>query len=366
MSAASRAPRAFQFVTDTTGPRFLGLTVTERNRRVAERAGAVAETSGTALPTLTVPNTVAITPALIACLPRHSGRAALVWSADRAPLIWDGGGSEPAEMQTIHVPAGAVLDVSTAAARYRSSWLLLRASGKPTDGWLSRHVHRKISRVFSYLFLQLGLSANIATFLTFGIGALAALAMAQTTHVTMVAGALLYWGASIADGIDGEMARLTLSESPFGEQLDTAVDQATHLLALVGAGVGWWRQGLGVAGGILAVAVALGTPAILLWAMALVRRARGTRHFFVVTKPIELAVVRAAKDTGSMALHVAAAVFVLFRREAFSFMFFVVSLLTGFRVVYPALVATGLTIVAATFLFYRAALGKALHTAFES
>lgn len=362
MSAGLRAPRAFRLVADHNGPRFLGLPLTERNHRVALRIGAVDERQGASLATLTIPENVVLTPAIASSLPGRDGRTLLVWHPERPPLVWEAGGSG-GTVEEVLVPEGVVLDVATSTARHASAWRLLRASGKPGDGWLSRHVHRKISRLFSYLFLQLGLSANVATFLTFGIGVMAAWLMAHTTHVTMVAGALLYWGASIADGIDGEMARLTLSESAFGEQLDTGVDQATHLLALAGAGVGWWRQGVGTAGMALAVVVALGAPMILLWAMTMVRRARGSRQFFVVTKPIETAVARAAHETGSAALRVAAAVFILFRREAFSFTFFVVSLATGLRVVYPALVAAGLAIVAVTFLMYRPALDKALRVA---
>jgi phosphatidylserine synthase len=328
--------------------------------------GATAgEEEAAAFATLVVPPGVAIMPSLAASLPVRQGRTLLVWRDDRPPLVWESGAPEGARAE-VRVPDGTVLDVATAAARHRSAWQLLRASGKPGDGWLSRHVHRKISRIFSYLFLRLGLRAHTATFLTLGIGMLGAWLMAQTTHVTMIAGALLYWGASIADGIDGEMARLTLSESAFGEQLDTGVDQATHLLALTGAAVGWWRQGVSSVGLALAVVVVLGAPMILLWAMSMVRRARGSRQFFVVTKPIELAVARAAHETGSAALRVAAAVFILFRREAFSFTFFVVSLATGLRVVYPALVAAGLAIAAVTFLMYRPALDKALRVAVRS
>ena len=60
--------------------------------------------------------------------------------------------------------------------------------------------------------------------------------------------------------------------------------------------------------------------------MALVRRARGTDQFFVPTKPIETAIFKAAAETGALPLRAAAAVFVLFRREAFSFSFFLLSL----------------------------------------
>lgn len=363
MNAASHTS-AFRVDLAPCATRFLGLPLAERNRRVARRFGAV-DSPSESLPTLVVPPNVAITPALFAQLPAPTGVVQLTWIDPERSLYWiapdvEARGGEVNASRRMALSDGSVLDVSTRAARHQSSWRLLRASGKPGDGWLSRHVHRKISRLFSYLLLRVGLTANIATFLTFLLGAAAAWLMADTTHATMIFGALLYWGSSIADGIDGEMARLTLSESAFGEQLDTGVDQATHLLALTGAGIGWWRQGVGSGGAVLAGAVVAGVPLVLLWAMSLVRRARKSQQFFVVTKPIELAVVRAAEDTGALPLRAAAAIFVLFRREAFSCSAFLVALVTGMRVVYPALVALSLSIVAATFLLYRDPLTAAL------
>jgi phosphatidylglycerophosphate synthase len=359
MNAPARL-RPFHLIQEDSSITLLGLPVVERNRRVAARAGGVTA-DGDALPTLTVPPGVALTQAFFAALPPAAGTLAIHSDATPLPIVWSAPAADSARPPTAWLaPAGVVLDVSTPAARHASSWALLRASGKPTDGWLSRHVHRRISRIFSYAFLQLGLTANVATALTFLLGAAGAWLIAQTSHWTMMAGALLYWGSSIADGIDGEMARLTLSESAFGEQLDTGVDQATHLLALTGAGVGWWRQGIEAEGWALAALVMVGVPGILLWAMALVRRAKRTDAFFVVTKPIELAVIRAARVTGALPLRIAAAVFILFRREAFSCSAFVVSLVTGLRVVYPALVAASLAVVAATFLFYRGPLNEAL------
>ena len=253
-----------------------------------------------------------------------------------------------------------VLDIATAAARRQAAWRLLRSSGKPQDGWLSRHVHRRVSRLFSYVFMELGLSANAATFLTFLMGVFAATMMAQTSHATMIAGGLLFWFTSIADGIDGEIARVTLSESAFGEQLDTGVDQLTHLSGLVGVLIGCWRQGVGPAGVAMVLVVVTGTPLVLLWAMAMVRRARGTGQFFVPTKPIETAVFNAARETGALPLRAAAAVFVLFRREAFSFSFFLLSLVTARRAAIPALIAVGLAVVIVTLAGYGRALDKAL------
>lgn len=308
-----------------------------------------------------MPRQAAITPALFALLTSLPADRTwrLVWHTSHPPVVWRPVVSAQAD-ETRVVDDGAVLDVSSRAARRASAWRLLKASGKPQDGWLSRHVHRKISRLFSYAFLQLGLSANAATVFAFAIGLLAAYMMAQTSHATMIAGGLLFWFASIADGIDGEVARITLSESAFGEQLDTGVDQLTHLSGLIGVLVGWSRQGI-VTGGIwLALFVVIGTPSLLLWAMAMVRRARATNQFFVPTKPIEVAIVKAAHDTGGWTLRATAAVFLLFRREAFSLTFLLLALVTGRRAAIPAALAGGLIVVAVTFIVHGQTLMRAL------
>ena len=344
-------------MSEEPSPWFLGLTAAERNARVVRRAsrGTGAEPPSA---TLTVPAGVIITPSLMRALPAPNGVCHLTWDATRPPIIWRGAGSPTRDTSvapvTVQLPEGAALDVSTVRARRRSAWRLLRASGKPTDGWLSRHVHRKISRVCSYALLRLGLTANHATWLVLLVGVAAAWLMAQTTHATMIGGAALLWFASVADGIDGEMARLTLSESAYGEQLDTAVDHATHLFGLAGVMVGWWQQGIGPAGWVIATAVVAGVPAVLLWGMRLVRHARHVDdRFFVDTKPIELGIAEAARRTGAPALRLASIVFVLFRRETFSLTCFLVALATGARATYPALIAGGLAVVTMTLVLYR-------------
>lgn len=320
--------------------------------------GAHAE-SANGLPTLTIPAEAAITPALFEALPPGEGSWRLVWHADHPPLLWQTTGATGQPVHELTVDDG-VLDVATPAARHRSAWVLLRASGKPQDHWLSRHVHRRVSRLFSYVFLRVGLTANAATALTFLVGVASAWCMAQTSHATMAVGGLLFWFASIADGIDGEMARLTLSESAVGEQLDTAVDQLTYVAGIAGVLTGWSRQGIGPVGMLVAGTVVGGLPLLILWAMALVRRARRTEQFFVAMTPIDHAVRRVADQTRAPLVKMASLVFVLFRREAFSCAFFFVSLLTASRAAIPTLVAIGAAVAALTLVRYQAALTRAL------
>ena len=299
---------------------------------------------------LRIPDDVALTVAMFTHLPRE-GTWHIDWHPLRRPLAWQAEGTIGLP-RPIKVPAGSVLDVSTAAARRASARELLRQSGKPTDGWRSRRVHRRMSRVASYLLLWLGLSAKHAVLLTAGVGSPSAWMMAQTSQQTMIVGVLRLWLASITGGIDGEMARLSLSESSRGQQLDTLLNQAVHGLCYAGLIAGWWRQGIGPRGAVLAVGVALALPTTLLLAMHMVRKASGVRHFLLETRPIEFAVLDAARATGSRILRVAAAVFVLFRREALPPLFLIASIATGWRGVYALIAAGGLSVVLLTFLFY--------------
>ena len=88
---------------------------------------------------------------------------------------------------------------------------------------------------------------------------------------------------------------------------------------------------------------------------------RRETQFFVDTKPIELAIAEASRVTGAAALSLASGIFVLFRREVFSLTFFLVSLVTGQRAVYPALLAAGLAVVTITLIVYRRPIEHALH-----
>ena len=156
-------------------------------------------------------------------------------------MAWQGEGTIGSPVPVV-VPEGSALDVSTSGARRASAWRLLRQSGKPTDGWLARHIHRRISRVVSYVLLQIGLTAAHAMLVPAAVGLASAWLMAQTSQQTLIAGALLLWFSSVTGGIDGEMARVSLSDSSRGQQLDTLLCRDAVAL-LPGVMVGWWRQG---------------------------------------------------------------------------------------------------------------------------
>ena len=152
-----------------------------------------------------------------------------------------------------------------AAALAAAARAIIRATAKPGDGIVSRHLNRPLSQAASGLLLRLGwIRPGHATAIT-ALVALAMLVCLLTGTVAgLVAGAVLFQLASIADGIDGEIARATFRSSASGAAWDSAVDAGTNLGFLAGVIANLALRGdtvtamIGLAGaGILALGMAV-------------------------------------------------------------------------------------------------------------
>ena len=69
------------------------------------------------------------------------------------------------------------------------------------------------------------------------VGLAAAAVMAHGDPIALVAGLVLYLAAVVLDHADGEVARLTLTESAIGEWLDIAVDTVVHTALVLALGM---------------------------------------------------------------------------------------------------------------------------------
>ena len=122
------------------------------------------------------------------------------------------------------------MDVDTPQDLRRATKLLIKTAVKESgDGFISRHLNRKVSTWCSS-FLVDYLSPNAATLLTSFLGLLAA----SLLYWSPKAAALLYQLSSMLDGIDGEIARASLRESPFGGWLDSVLDRFVDFAFLLG------------------------------------------------------------------------------------------------------------------------------------
>jgi phosphatidylglycerophosphate synthase len=127
-----------------------------------------------------------------------------------------------------------VRDAATAQAAERMLFQSLRGQ---YEGFVDTYFNRAISALLSRMFLALRLSPNAITLVATAVGVAAAAAFARGSYAGGIVGALLFQLAAIVDCCDGEVARLTFTESPLGERLDLMTDNVVHMAIF--AGLGW-------------------------------------------------------------------------------------------------------------------------------
>jgi len=129
------------------------------------------------------------------------------------------------------------------------------------EGFVDRFFNRKVSHWFTRIFLAAGLSPNIITILATLVGLVAAASFGVGTYSTGIIAALLFQLAAIIDCCDGEVARLTFTESPFGAWLDITMDNVVHMAIFAGIAVGSYLRMAGNDGAW--IPLALGSAAVV-------------------------------------------------------------------------------------------------------
>ena len=127
----------------------------------------------------------------------------------------------------------------------RAAMEILRSTVKPSDGPVSRWLNRPISRRISAVLLLLlpGIRPYHATLGTALLAALMFWCLVAAGPGGLVAGALLFHAASVFDGVDGEIARATFRTSRQGATLDSAIDAATNVAAMLGLAINLSQRG---------------------------------------------------------------------------------------------------------------------------
>ncbi len=133
-------------------------------------------------------------------------------------------------------------DVDTPQALHYAENFLFKQLRKPTDGWISQNINRRISLNITRFLIRTNLSANHVTGLVTLIGVLSGYFVAKAHYWEVALGGVLFNLASVLDGCDGEVSKLKLSQSKMGEWLDTVGDNLTYLSFFLGVMVGAYRQ----------------------------------------------------------------------------------------------------------------------------
>jgi phosphatidylglycerophosphate synthase len=108
---------------------------------------------------------------------------------------------------------------------------------------VAKHINKRISLPISLFLCKLWVSPNSITAVNILIGLFAGVFAADGHSYWMILlGATLFQIASIVDGCDGEVAKLTFRCSKFGQYADTLSDNLSLGSFLVGIMAGYWRS----------------------------------------------------------------------------------------------------------------------------
>ena len=102
---------------------------------------------------------------------------------------------------------------------------------KVYDGFVSRHLNRRISRPLARLLSHTPATPNQVSMAGLGIALASFFSFAYGSHI---AGAILVQASSVVDGVDGDLARLKGMGSDFGGFMDSMLDRYADTLIILG------------------------------------------------------------------------------------------------------------------------------------
>jgi phosphatidylglycerophosphate synthase len=117
----------------------------------------------------------------------------------------------------------------------------IRHESASTDALMARMVDRRLSWRLSLRLARTHLTPNHVTLINTGLGFGCAALLASTSYWLRLCGAALFLLSITLDGVDGELARLRMLESSFGERLDVITDNVVHVAIFIGMAIGCYR-----------------------------------------------------------------------------------------------------------------------------
>jgi phosphatidylglycerophosphate synthase len=117
----------------------------------------------------------------------------------------------------------------------------VRDESASTDALMARMVDRRLSWRLSLRLARTRITPNQVTTINTALGFGCAALLASTFYWLRLCGALLFLLSITLDGVDGELARLRMLESRFGERLDVITDNVVHVAIFAGMAIGCYR-----------------------------------------------------------------------------------------------------------------------------
>ncbi len=200
------------------------------------------------------------------------------------------------DSEEIHMTDGHIFDVCDEADIPGVERQMFKSLIKDTEGFMSRHVERRISLALSRHLVNTAITPNQMTIISVLIG-IAGAALIYHGGVWQVAGALLFLTHSILDGCDGEIARIKFMESRFGGILDFWGDNIVHSAIFWAIGQEWYNRTGGAVPIVLAwlaVISTLGSAGLVYYRTMLNKTDEGPMYTSVSASKEKSGVIRAA------------------------------------------------------------------------
>lgn len=166
------------------------------------------------------------------------------------------------------------LTARTSRAIGEAEQRLLQSSKGDYDGFIDTYFNRRVAKRVTRLFMKFGWSPNAITVLSILVGFVAAGCFAYGTYAAGVVGALLFQLSAVIDCCDGDVARLTFQESPFGARLDLIGDNAVHMAIFGSLGWAGYVNGGGRVFLILGLLAIIGNGLALWWVTRINKRSQ--------------------------------------------------------------------------------------------
>lgn len=123
------------------------------------------------------------------------------------------------------------VDVDTQKDLRKAEKVLLKSLKKKTDGLVAKRINRKISLQISKFLCEYNINPNFISLFCFLLGILSGVLFAFQSPIL---GGIIAQMMSILDGVDGEIARLTMKESQYGGFLDSILDRYADAFIILG------------------------------------------------------------------------------------------------------------------------------------
>ncbi|HFA47768.1 MAG TPA: hypothetical protein ENJ95_01975 [Bacteroidetes bacterium] len=144
-------------------------------------------------------------------------------------------------VRAVSLPDAMWQDVDNPDMKKEAERRLMSYLVRPQDGWVSKKINRFFSTRISFALAKLNVSPNLVTTLVFLLTMIGACFASSGVYQQIVIGALIFQLASILDGCDGELARLTLKTTRFGSWYEQFASNLRFIIFFEALGISAWR-----------------------------------------------------------------------------------------------------------------------------